>query len=243
MDDLLAVTGRAEIDHFWFHGFRAFLNPVVHEACRGRSSPRLVDCGCGTGHNMAWMQRHGRVLGFDLTAGGVSAARARGLTVAQGSVVALPFASNSFDVATCFDVLQLIDDDAAVVREMARVVRPGGTVILTAAAFNILRGGHAAAWPEVKRYTRASLRRLAEGAGLDVHRATYLFCSLFPLMVAVRALRRAMDDAGGDDWEMRPPPAPVNAVFTGMLRAEAAITRRWPIAPAGSSVLVVASKR
>ena len=89
------------------------------------------------------------------------------------------------------------------------------------------------------------MRAIVENAGMKVHRLTYLFASLFPAMLAVRALRRDQSTGGtgpaGEDWEMRVPAAPINAALTWMLSGEAAISRRIPM-PVGSSVLVVARK-
>ena len=67
MDDLLELTGRAEATHFWFRGFRKFVAPVIGDLADGRARLRLVDCGCGTGHNLRLLQPHGRAIGFDLT--------------------------------------------------------------------------------------------------------------------------------------------------------------------------------
>jgi SAM-dependent methyltransferase len=141
--------------------------------------------------------------------------------------------------------MQYVGDDTAVMQEMARVLKPGGALVVTAAAFDVLRGGHAGTWPEVRRYTDATMRAIVENAGMKVHRLTYLFASLFPAMLAVRALRRDQGAGGpspaGEDWEMRVPAAPINTALTWMLSGEAAISRRIPM-PLGSSVLVVARK-
>src|SRR6185503_18445126 len=108
-------------------------------------------------------------------------------------------------------------------------------------ALDVLRGGHAGTWPEVRRYTTARMRAIVEGAGLRVHRLTYLFASLFPAMLAVRIMRRDVGkDRGGPDgdWEMQLPSAPINTALTWMLSGEAAVSRHVPM-PVGSSVLVV----
>jgi hypothetical protein len=128
---------------------------------------------------------------------------------------------------------------------------------VTAAALDVLRGGHAGTWPEVRRYTTARMRAIVEGAGLQVHRLTYLFASLFPAMLAVRLMRRDVghgrEGSGGQgkggsldpppdaDWEMTVPAAPINNALTWMLSGEAALSSRIPM-PVGSSVLVVATK-
>lgn len=239
MDNLLDLTSRVEATHFWFRGFRRFVAPAIAEIAGPRRNLHLLDCGCGTGHNLATLLHpYGRAFGFDLTPGGLLRARAAGFPVTRASMAAIPFQSSRFDVVTSFDVMQYVDDDQAVMKEMARVLKPGAGLVVTAAALNMLRGGHAGTWPEVRRYTTARMRSIVEGAGMKVQRLTYLFATLFPAMLAVRALNRATPSS---DWEMRVPAAPLNAALTWMLSGEAAISRRLPM-PAGSSVLVVARK-
>jgi SAM-dependent methyltransferase len=241
MDDLLDLTSRVEATHFWFRGFRRFVAPAIAEIAAGRRDLYLLDCGCGTGHNLATLLRpYGHAFGFDLTSGGLAHGRAAGLRLARADMGAIPFQSRRFDLVTSFDVMQYVDDDAGVLREMSRILKPGGGLVVTAAALDVLRGGHAGTWPEVRRYTTGRMRSIVEGAGLKIRRLTYLFASLFPAMVAVRAIGRT-NEAGGDDWEMHVPPAPINAAVTGMLAVEAALSRRIPM-PVGSSVLVVAVK-
>jgi len=245
MDDLLDLTSRVEATHFWFRGFRRFVAPAIADLAAGRRDLRLLDCGCGTGHNLATLLRpYGLAFGFDLTPAGLAHARAAGLRLARADMAAIPFQSNRFDLATSFDVLQYVRDDTGVMKEIARVIKPGGGLVVTAAALDVLRGGHAGTWPEVRRYTTARMRSIVEGAGLEIRHLTYLFASLFPAMLAVRLAGRAGEAVAvrEDDWEMRVPAAPINATLTGMLAVEAALSRRIPM-PVGSSVLVVAVKR
>ncbi len=246
MDNLLDLTSRVEATHFWFRGFRRFIAPAIAEMAGTRRDLQLLDCGCGTGHNLATLLRpYGRAFGFDRTPGGLLHAHAAGFPLARADMAAIPFQSARFDLVTSFDVMQYVGDDYAVMQEMARVLKPDGALVVTAAALDVLRGGHAGTWPEVRRYTSARMRAIVENAGMKVHRLTYLFASLFPAMLAVRALRRDQRVSGtsppGEDWEMRVPAAPINTALTWMLTGEAAISRRIPM-PVGSSVLVVARK-
>jgi SAM-dependent methyltransferase len=244
MDDLLELTGRAEAAHFWFRGFRKFMAPVMEELAAGRTGLRLVDCGCGRGHNLRLLQPHGWVFGFDLTATGPLHARAGGWVVARGDVTKIPLASESCDVATAFDVLQCVEADVAAVREMARIVRPGGAIVATLAAFDILRGDHGEVWHEVRRYTPATARRLVEAAGLRAERVSFLFASIFPLVVAARLTQRATRRFRSEpraDIDIAVPAAPVNLLLSGLVSAEAALVRHVPM-PIGSSILVVARK-
>src|SRR5262245_32135002 len=252
MDDLLDLTSRVEATHFWFRGFRRFVEPAIAEMAGGRRDLYLLDCGCGTGHNLATLLRpYGSAFGFDLTPAGLAYARTAGLRLARADMAAIAFQSGRFDLVTSFDVLQYVHDDAVVMQEIARVIKPGGGLVVTAAALDLLRGGHAGTWPEVRRYTTVRMRSIVEGAGLKIRHLTYLFATLFPAMLAVRLSSRrrggSSDPPSGSgppsspDWEMRVPAAPINATLTGMLAIEAALSRRIPM-PAGSSVMVVAVK-
>src|SRR5688500_4767971 len=145
MDRLLAATARAERDHFWFRGFRRFVAPVLERAAGGRRNLVALDCGCGTGHNLALLRPFGTAVGIDLTLSGLRHAAARGEhQVAQASAARLPFAGDTFDLVTSFDVIYSLPDDVerAAVDEMFRVLKPGGHLVVNAAALNFLRGNH-----------------------------------------------------------------------------------------------------
>jgi len=240
LDAGLELTSLAEREHFWFQGFRGFVAPVLEQVAAGRRDLRLVDCGCGTGYNLALLRPYGTVCGFDLAPGGVRRTRSAGYPVARADITRIPLASGSVDVATAFDVLQCVETDDQAVREMARIVRPGGAVVLTLAAFDALRGDHAIAWREVRRYTPRLARRLIESAGLQVERLSFTFAFVFPVIVAARMAQRLLRPFRGvrGDADIRVPPAPINRALAGLLRAEARVARRWRM-PVGSSILVV----
>lgn len=243
MDRLLDLTRQAETRHFWFRGFRDFVAPVMAAVANGRRGLRLLDCGCGTGGNLALLAPYGRAVGFDLSEGGLSMARSAGRVVAKADITMSPFLAESVDVATSFDVLQCVQDDVSALREMARVVRPGGMVVLTLAALDVLSGDHGEVWGEVRRYTPARARVLVEQAGLRVERVQFMFATLLPLMLAVRTMQRVSRPFRRvrDDSDIRVPLAPINQALVYLVRGEAAVARYVPV-PIGSSLLVVARK-
>jgi SAM-dependent methyltransferase len=243
VDRLLDLTRQAEANHFWYHGFRSYLLPVFAEALAGRRHVRILDAGCGTGHNLGLLARHGDSFGLDLNERGLSLARAVGRPLVRGDSARLPFADGTFDLVTSFDVMQCIPADRDAAREMARVLKPGGVAVISMAALEILHGDHSEAWQEYRRYDRASARALAEQAGLRTERVTFMFAVLFPLLLVSRSLQRLTRRFRDvrDDRDITIPPAPVNRFLSSLLRAEAALSRHVGM-PVGSSLLVVARK-
>lgn len=242
MDRLLAATARAERVHFWFRGFRRFVEPLVAGAARG-ARPEILDCGCGTGHNLHMLRRHGRAYGIDLTWAGLQYARAQGeRQVARASAARLPFGDARFDIVTSFDVIYSLDDvvERAAMAEMFRVLKPGGTLILNVAALEALRGNHSVLSGEVRRYSRADLRRRLEAGGFLVTHSTYTNFSILPLVAMTRLLQRLRGHVESQE-EITVPAAPINALLSGMLALEAAALRVVNM-PIGSSLLAVATK-
>jgi SAM-dependent methyltransferase len=244
VDQLLESTYRAEEHHFWFRGFRRFVVPLIEEAVAGIPNPRILDAGCGTGRNLLMLDPFGRPCGIDLNALGLSFAARKGRrTVARATVTDLPFPDQTFDLVTSFDVLYALDDgqEVAAFAEMARVLRPGGAVVINVAAMDIVRGGHSAALgAERRRYTLDSMRRSLARAGMRPLRLTYTNASLFPMLAVVRTLQRFTG------WpvpgiELEVPAAPVNTALAGVLALEARLVRRVNM-PFGSSVLCLARR-
>jgi ubiquinone/menaquinone biosynthesis C-methylase UbiE len=246
MDRLLEATYAAEQRHFWFHGFRRFVAPLLRLATKGRRDLRLLDCGCGTGANLAILQRYGQAIGFDLTWTGLEFARRSGRRlVAQASITDIPCRSAAFDVVTSFDVLQTLtaDQERAAMAEMFRVLAPGGALILNVAALEVLRGNHSILAAEVRRYRRRVLRAALERAGFDVVRLTYTNASIFPLMLAVRTAQRAggLPAPEEEGRDIAVPARPINMVLSALLSVEALLLRRFDM-PVGSSILALATK-
>lgn len=244
MDRLLEATARAERDHFWFRGFRRFVTPVLEAATNGRRDLTMLDCGCGTGHNLQLLRRSGLAFGIDLTFSGLQYAVSRGdRQVAQASAAHLPFPAQVFDLVTSFDVIYSLPDDVegAAVAEMFRVLKPGGHLLVNVAAMPFLHGSHSVLSSEIRRYTRPGLRRLLESAGFRVDRITYTNFTTLPLTAGVRLAQRVMGSVDESAAEITIPAAPVNAVLTGMLAVESMALKRIDM-PAGSSLLCLARK-
>ena len=225
MDHLLRATALAEQRHFWFRGFRSFVGPLLDRAAGRRANLRLLDCGCGTGNNLELLGRYGRAFGFDLTASGLAYGKRAGRTrLARASIAAIPFPDATFDIVTSFDVLYSLPDavEQAAIRELYRVIRPGGWLLINVAAMEMLRGDHSVLSHEVRRYSRESLSRLVTGAGFAIDRITYTNAVLFPPMALARAIqrRRGLSAEQDSDQEISVPAMPINLALTAALKVE-----------------------
>ena len=246
----------AEERQWWYSGQRSIALALLASAGAARSAgapaPRLLDAGCGTGYNLVALGRLARATGVDLSPEAIAFCRARGVAALRGSVLQLPFADASFDVVTSFDVLYhaWVSDDRAAVAEAARVLRPGGVLLVRVPALRALWGAHDVEVQSRHRYTRPELVALLEGCGLRVQRASYCNSILFPLLFARRTLDRALGREGSDVGFL---PAPLEWAFgarcaprrrscggasrsrSGRVSSRSPRSRERPAAPPGSA--------
>jgi len=246
VDRLLELTYRAEQSHFWFRGFRQYMKPALARATAGVTAARILDCGCGTGSNLEMLRPYGKAVGFDLTRIGTEFAKSHGHRVAQASISDIPFRTAHFDLVTSFDVFQVLPDavEQSAIVEMARVLKPGGWMLLHVAALPILYGKHSALSEETRRYTASTLRTLVAGAGFKIERLTYDQFSLLPMMLPVRIWHRLTAKDGvvaAGEGEITVPVAPVNAALTALVSLEALALRAINM-PIGGSLMCLAKK-
>ena len=247
MDDALErFTFDVEERHWWYRGRRAVLEAVLDainplREAGAASPPRILDAGCGSGRNMALLARRGPVTGIELASQSLEVARERGLgPVLPGSLdEPLPFDDASFDLAVALDVLEHVADDAAALAELARVLAPGGRLLVTVPQYGWLWGEHDVLAHHHRRYTRGLLLARAAAAGFEAERVTAFNTVLLAPIAAARLAQRARRRAQPASDLGRTPQGPVNRALEGVLRAEARLIRRGRNLPAGVSLLAV----
>jgi len=241
---MLEATAAAEDRHFWFKGLRRNARTMLQQAGVRPGLSVVIDCGAGTGRNLDWLSEFGPAFGVDLTPLAIDVGRRKGRRLARGSVANLPFPSNAADLATSFDVLYCLEDEAETqaLREMWRVLKPGGVALINAAALDILHGAHSTLTFERRRYTPATLRSRLTSAGFNVERVTFTNCALFIPVLAVRGMERLTGRADeASDADLSVPVAPINTFFDVCLRLENLVMSVMNM-PVGTSVMAVARK-
>lgn len=232
-------THQAEDRHWWYRGRRIVLDGVI----AGLGLPpqaRVLDAGCGSGRNMVELSELGTVTGVELSETSVELARERGVgEVIAGSVLEMPFADDSFDLAVSLDVIEHLEDDLGALRELRRTVAPGGSLLVTVPAYQWLWSGHDEINHHHRRYTRRSLQRVAERAGWSQLRTTYFNSLLLPVAILLRVLDRVNTKTTESSLDLWVPPEPVNWLLERPLDLEAALVSRGGRIPAGLSLLAV----
>lgn len=241
-----------EENFWWFEGMREITSALLDPVCLPAKGRDILDAGCGTGGMLTWLERYaggGRLAGVDLSPTALDFCRERRHKyLAQASVTALPFADSTFDLVTSFDVLVQVPgegEDERAVREMYRVLRPGGVAFVRAAAYEWMRSGHDEALNTQRRYSLAVLKSRMERAGFRVTRATYANSLLLPAAAIRRlVLKRVGLAASGSDVKALPPGlAWLNRTLTSALKAEAHFLKSTKKnLPAGLSTICVAEK-
>jgi SAM-dependent methyltransferase len=185
------------------------------------------------------------VLGLDDHAESIAIAGPRlaavGGNVLQTTLDRVDLADGCAAVVTLMDVLEHVDDDAGVLREMARLVRPGGLVVITVPALRWLWSDWDVALHHRRRYHRADLREVCAASGLDILRCAYFNTFALPAIGMVRAWRKLRPPVPGRERaEDKVPGRAVN----WLLRQAMVVPARWKWfrPPLGVSLLAVLQK-
>jgi SAM-dependent methyltransferase len=237
-----AAMFAVEDRHWWYVGVRREVERWLgHIRPADGGKLRILDAGCGTGGLLANLRTPGWRVGVEISAHGIGFARNRSRTaLAQASVSALPFGDESFDAVVSIDVLCHAGvEERQAVEEASRVLRPGGLLLVQVPAFEWLYGEHDAAVWTKRRYRRAEIAELLVGAGLTARRSAYRNALLFPAAAIARIAKRGRRSRDGARSDVRPVPAPVNRVLSGVLALERQLRIAFPF---GLSVFCIGEK-
>jgi SAM-dependent methyltransferase len=236
-----AIMNRVEDSHWWFVGRRAILEEFLRQMNPKSEigNPKFLDVGCGTGANLEMLAQFGEAEGVDVSDEALEFCRAKGLNVHKGLAEKLPFEDGSFDVVTALDVVEHLDDDAAGLREMHRVLKKDGKTLIFVPAFMWLWGVQDDISNHRIRYTRPQIVERLEKAGFKIERATYANWTFFVPILAGRTLMKLTGIR--PESENNITISALNGVFGKLLGAERFWLRYFNF-PIGVSIVITASK-
>lgn len=237
---------RLQNRHWWFLARRQIMRSML-TALQLPAGADILEVGSGTGSNLALLSEFGRVVGLEMSGEAIAYARAQGLEV-PGKVQLhlgrcpedLAGFRQPFDLICLFDVLEHIADDRSALAALAKLLKPGGSLVISVPAYEWLWGPHDESLHHKRRYRRGELVRLCGETGLEVVRSTYFNSLLLPFAVAARVWDkwRGARQASGSEL----PPASVNAGLQAVFAFERHLLKRMSF-PFGLSILAVAHPR
>ncbi len=232
----------AELDsrHWWYRARREILADLIRRRIPLPDDPRILEIGCGTGHNLVMLKRFGRVDAVEID----GAARAIASQRLGHAVMDAPLPQltgvpmGAYDLIAMLDVLEHIDDDEAALVGVSRRLRPGGKILVTVPAHPWMWSAHDVVNHHKRRYTRRTLAAVVQKAGLKVEMLSWFNSLLFPLAAAARLAGRV---TGKDDSDDKLPPAPVNRLFEAVFGLERYAIGRVPFPPGVSIAAIVSA--
>ncbi len=228
-----------EAVHWWFAARRDLILTTIKRLVRLPEGADILEAGCGTGGNIEMLTSLGRLdaFEFDDAARAIASEKAR-FDIPHGALPHdVPFAGKSYDLIGLFDVLEHIEDDRATLASLGSRLKLGGQLLVTVPALPWLWSRHDERHHHFRRYTRISLRKAAEAAGLRVDHIFYFNTFLLPVAIGLRALKSLTRSQEPDDTL----PGPfLNAALRKVFSSERHLIGRLKM-PVGLSVCAVLS--
>ena len=231
----------AELDqrHWWYRARRQVVAALIRRKARPPVGGRLLEIGCGTGHNLAMLGEFGEVDALEVDEGARAMAERRlGRPVMFAPLPELNgVAARHYDLIGAFDVVEHIDDDRAALVSIATRLKRGGRLVVTVPAHQWMWSAHDEVNHHKRRYSKRALRELLDASPLSLEAIGYFNSLLFPLAVAQRLASRV---SKSNDPGLSLPPAPLNYLFERAFASERRLIGRVPLPP-GLSLFAVAS--
>jgi SAM-dependent methyltransferase len=235
-----ATMFRVEETHWWYRALHRLIFQTLETELPNWREKQILDVGCGTGAILQRLGNPEKNVGIDLAEEAISFCRQRGLdNVQHGDICALPLGDASFDAVICSSVLyhQWVGDVVAAVREMRRVLRPGGLLIVNVPAFRFLHSAHDVAVMTARRFRKPELRDLLLDQNFSIRRLTYWTTFLFPLAVVARTIGLSQM---GRDFDIKED-SQQQRLFTRIMDLELRLLCQTSL-PFGVALLAAASK-
>lgn len=237
--------------HWWFQVRNRLLMERIAAVLGPKRPLRILNIGAGTCATSELLARFGEVVSVEYDEHCVAYTRGRlNLPLQQGTILAIDFPDQHFDLVCAFDVIEHVDDDGLAVREMKRVCKPGGLVAVSVPAFQLLWSHHDVVNHHFRRYTMPQLVQVFEqnqpatGTGGSIVYRTYFNSALFLPIAAFRLASKAIPKqlirhGTGADNNVLPTESPVNKLLYGIFDTERKLINGGLTFPFGVSAMLL----
>lgn len=238
--DRIVYDRMAEHDstHWWYVARRDILADYIARYVQPPKGARILEIGCGTGHNLPMLGAFGTVDAIEIDPAARDVASKRlGREVGTAPLPELTgVAEGQYDLIAVLDVVEHVADDVGALQGMAKRLKPGGKILITVPAHQWMWSAHDVVNHHQRRYSKAGLTDVLRKAGLNWRKLGYFNSLLFPAAVAARLAGKL---SGKDDSDDSPPPKALNWAFEKIFGLERHLLGRVPLPP-GLSIIVVA---
>ncbi|MCS7029270.1 MAG: class I SAM-dependent methyltransferase [Bacteroidia bacterium] len=237
-----AAMYHCENDMWWYKGLRN----VLQHTLKDLHNAVIVDAGCGTGKNMEFLKELGhQVYGFDISQEAIHFCQSRGLDTAElGDITTVSYPDNFADVLLSMDVLVLLHEEEIDIfmKNAARILKPGGKLLIHVAALPWLFSQHDIVCNVKRRYTKKTLKKmLLQYPNFEIRRITYRMFLLFPLIAGVKLIKKVVGK-NNPKSDQGVPPKPFNFILTQIQYIENFLLR-YVSFPWGTSLYAVLHRK
>ncbi|OGE36808.1 hypothetical protein A3B45_00315 [Candidatus Daviesbacteria bacterium RIFCSPLOWO2_01_FULL_39_12] len=233
-----------EESHWWYKGRRFFLENILNSLNLPKNS-KILDIGCGGGFNLNILRKFGEISGVDIEPKSIEYCKLRGfknVRLIKKNSDKLPFRNNQYNLITCLDVLEHIDDDEKYLKEVNRILLRDGYLIIFVPSFQILWGELDDRSKHFRRYRKGQLISMLKKSGFQVKFSRY-FNFIFFLPILLVRLGQKLPFGERNRWGIDPiiESSFINKVLTAIFFLDISLAR-WISPPFGISVCLVAKK-
>ena len=227
-----------ERNHWWYRGMRYLSFNLIKKYLKNKLE--ILDAGCGAGINIIYFMKYGKVIGIDNSDYAIKLCRKRKLNVKKASIENLPFKRETFDIITCFEVIyhKAVKNDINALKEMNRVLKKGGILLIRVPAYKFLFSGHDKIVHTKRRYTLNELKNKLVKSNFKIGKISYINSFLFPIIFLSRIFKNIF---GMEDSNIKKTNLFFSKIFYTSLVLESKLLKLFNF-PFGVSIIAVARK-
>lgn len=236
-----ARESEIEASHWWFTTRRWMFSKIIRSWNPAQDAP-ILDVGSSSGTNLRMLKDMGftNYSGLDMSDESIRYCREKGLgTVIKGDICKLPHGKDQFSLILATDIIEHVENDSLAIRELYRVLKPGGHILITVPAFMSLWGLQDDVSHHKRRYRKRELKERIEDAGIRTETMYYFNYLLFAPIWAARRIINLLKIRAESENDINNPI--INFLLTVIFRLDV-MTARIIHPPFGVSILAIITK-